>query len=127
MCLGQCFSEGVHGLCAVLSVFRSFWERKEPFAALRTRVLGPFCCYCAVFGASYALSATLLAIVEVGLHRAHLPSVEKVALRHRQLRCGLAGQQFPIGAHFIGFGMHFDFRRRGVQFQVRFANAAGVL
>ncbi|MPL94808.1 hypothetical protein SDC9_40966 [bioreactor metagenome] len=54
-------------------------------------------------------------------------SIEEVALRKRQAFRRLADKQLAIGAHLIGFRVHLDHRRRGVQLHVRLADAARAL
>ena len=51
------------------------------------------------------------------------PLEQEVTLRHGQDRGRLAGQQHPIGAHLVGFGVHVDDRSGGVELHGRSADA----
>jgi hypothetical protein len=52
------------------------------------------------------------------------PLEQEVALGHGEHVGGLAGEQFPIGADFVGFGVHLHVGLVGVELHVGFAEAA---
>ena len=54
-------------------------------------------------------------------------SEQEVALGERQLGRGLAGEQFTVGADFVGLGVYLDFRAGIVEQHVSLADRAGVL
>src|SRR5690349_15749528 len=53
-------------------------------------------------------------------------SEEEIALRHRQLGGGLAGEQFAVGAHLVGLGIDLELRLQGVVHHVALADAARI-
>ena len=55
---------------------------------------------------------------------ARIMSEQEVALSHGQDLCGLADQQFAVGANVIGFGIDLDDGRGVVQDHVLLADAA---
>lgn len=53
-------------------------------------------------------------------------SIHEITLRHGQLGCGLAGQEFSVGADLVGLGVDLDLRQGVVEFHVQLGDVAGV-